>query len=92
MPRLLVAGAAPCRVLGVGDRRQLWGIRGGAEVVVVYLSGRPYHRLVVDVASPQRTQRDIEEALLTSKKTTARRSLRDLLGEGRRDTIGPPRR
>jgi hypothetical protein len=47
--------------------------------VVVYLSGRPFHRVVVDVADPQRTHRGIEAALLHSKTTSARQSLRGLL-------------
>lgn len=64
---------------GVGERRQLWGVRRGDYVVVVYLSGRPFHRVVVDVADPQRTHRGIEAALLHSKTTSARQSLRGLL-------------
>jgi len=63
---------------GIGERRQLWSVRRGAHVVVVYLSGRPFHRVVVDVEEPQRTHRGIEAALLHSKKTSARRSLRVL--------------
>jgi hypothetical protein len=66
---------------GIGDRRQLWGARGGAYVVVVYLSGRPFHRLVVEVAEPRPTQSRIEAALLASKKTAARESLRGRLSE-----------
>lgn len=61
---------------GIGERRQLWGARGGAYVVVVYLSGRPFHRLVVEVDQPRRTQRRIEAALLRSKTTGPRESLR----------------
>jgi hypothetical protein len=61
---------------GVGERRQLWGVRRGRDVVVVYLSGRPFHRVVVDVADSRRTHRDIEAALLLSKQTAALRSLR----------------
>lgn len=64
---------------GIGERRQLWGVHQGAEVVVIYLSGRPFHRVVVDVEDPQRAHRSIEAALLHSKKTSARRSLRSLL-------------
>lgn len=60
---------------GIGERRQLWGARGGAYVVVVYLSGRPFHRLVVEVEEPRRTQGRIEAALLASK-AGARESLR----------------
>jgi hypothetical protein len=71
---------------GIGERRQLWGARGGAYVVVVYLSGRPFHRLVVEVEEPRRTQRLIEAALLHSKTTGPRESLRgrleDLGGDG----------
>lgn len=61
---------------GIGERRQLWGARGGAYVVVVYLSGRPFHRLVVEVEEPHRTQRRIEAALLHSKATAPRESQR----------------
>ena len=64
---------------GIGERRQLWGVHQGAEVVVIYLSGRPFHRVVVDVEDPQRAHQGIEAALLHSKKTSARRSLRSLL-------------
>lgn len=72
---------------GIGERRQLWSVRRGAHVVVIYLSGRPFHRLVVDVEEPQGTNRGIEAALLHSKKTGARRSLRGLLIET--DDHGP---
>jgi hypothetical protein len=70
-----------CRVgsWGFGERRQLWGVHHGAHVVVIYLSGRPFHRVVVDVEDPQRAHRCIEAALLHSKKTSPRRSLRGLL-------------
>ena len=64
---------------GLGERRQLWGARGGAYVVVVYLSGRPFHRLVVEVEEPWWTQRRIEAALLHSKTTGPRESLRGRL-------------
>ncbi|WP_133252080.1 hypothetical protein [Actinomycetospora cinnamomea] len=64
---------------GIGERRQLWAVRGGTHVVVVYLSGRPFHRVVVDVEDPRRTHRLIEAALLQSKRTSARLSLRGLL-------------
>jgi hypothetical protein len=64
---------------GIGERRQLWAVRGGVHLVVVYLSGRPFHRVVVDVEDPWRTQRLLEAALLQSKRTSARLSLRSLL-------------
>ena len=73
-PRRLRAGS-----WGIGDRRQLWGVRRGAHVLVVYLSGRPFHRIVVDVEEPQHVHRGIEAALLHSKEITARGSLRGLL-------------
>jgi hypothetical protein len=63
---------------GIGERRQLWGVRRGEHVVVVYLSGRPFHRVVVDVEDPQHAHLVIEAALLVSKKNTARQSLRGL--------------
>jgi hypothetical protein len=61
---------------GVGERRQLWSARHGPQVVVIYLTGRPFHRLVVEVDEPERAHRRIDTALLHSKKTSARRSLR----------------
>ena len=78
---------------GIGERRQLWGVRRSPCVVVVYLSGRPFHRLVVDVEEPEGTHRAVETALLHSKKTQARRSVRGLLsgpgteGTGRSSTV-----
>ena len=62
-------------------------------MVVVDLSGRPFHRLVVDVEEPEGTHRAVESALLHSKKTQARRSVRGLLsgpgteGNGRSSTV-----
>ena len=73
-PRRLRAGS-----WGIGERRQLWGARRGAHVLVVNLSGSPFHRIVVDVEAPQHVHRGIEAALLHSKKTTARESLRGLV-------------
>ena len=74
---------------GIGERRQLWSVRRGAHVVVIYLSGRPFHRVVVDVEDPQRTHRGIEAALLHSKKRCARQSLRGLLPERDDEFSGP---
>src|SRR3954447_13401236 len=72
---------------GIGERRQLWGVRGSPRVIVVYLSGRPFHRLVADVEEPDGTHRAVETALLQSKKAEARRSLRGLLsGPGTEDS------
>jgi hypothetical protein len=81
-PRKLRAGS-----WGVGERRQLWGVRRGTQVLVVYLSGRPFHRIVVDVEGPQHVHRGIEAALLHSKKTSARESLRGLLASGGDDGL-----
>jgi len=64
---------------GIGERRQLWGVRRGTYVVVIYLSGRPFHRVVVEVEEPHRVQRALEAALLHSKKASPRQSLRSLL-------------
>ena len=90
-PRRLRAGS-----WGVGERRQLWGVRRGAHVLVVYLSGRPFHRIVVEVETPQHIHRSIEAALLHSKKTSARESLRGLLAsmgdDGRGSTNSAPPR
>lgn len=66
---------------GIGERRQLWGVRRSTYVVVVYLSGRPFHRVVLDVGDPRGAQRDIEAALLESKRTGPRQSLRGLLAD-----------
>lgn len=82
-PRRLRAGS-----WGVGERRQLWGVRRGAHVLVVYLSGRPFHRIVVEVGAPQELRRDIEAALLHSKKTSARESMRGLLAPLGDDGLG----
>ncbi|MDD7933256.1 hypothetical protein [Actinomycetospora straminea] len=76
---------------GIGERRQLWAVRGGADVVVVYLSGRPFHRLVVETGDCRRTQRSVEAALLHSKRTAARASLRAVL-RGRDGERAPSRR
>lgn len=61
---------------GLGERRQLWSARRGTHVVVIYLTGRPFHRVVVDVDQPEQAHQRIDAALLHSKKTSARRSLR----------------
>jgi hypothetical protein len=82
-PRRLRAGS-----WGIGERRQLWGVRRGAHVLVVYLSGRPFHRIVVDVEAPQHVHRRIEAALLQSKKSSARESLRGLLASLGDDGLG----
>ena len=76
-PRRLRAGS-----WGIGERRQLWGVRRGPHVVVVYLSGRPFHRVVLDIEEPHRTHRGVEAALVQSKKSSVRQSLR-----GRRYTL-----
>jgi hypothetical protein len=62
---------------GVGERRQLWSARQSIHVLVVYLAGRPFHRVVVEVGEPERAHRRVDAALLHSKKTSARRSIRD---------------
>jgi hypothetical protein len=76
-------GRLRCGSWGIGERRQLWAVRDGASVVVVYLSGRPFHRLVVDVGGTdaESTHRQIEGALLRSKQTALRQSMRRLLRE-----------
>ena len=77
---------------GIGERRQLWGVHRSRHVVVVYLSGRPFHRVVVDVADPYRTHRGIEAALLHSKQTGIRQSLRGgLFGPRKPGVSGLPR-
>jgi hypothetical protein len=72
-PRLPCPGfswADRCRVgcWGIGERRQLWSVRGMGEVVVVYLSGHPFHRVVVEVAEPRTLHRRLDAALLQSRK------------------------
>jgi hypothetical protein len=62
---------------GIGERRQLWSARQSAHVLVVYLAGRPFHRVVVEVGEPEQAHRRVDAALLHSKKTSARRSIRD---------------
>jgi len=54
---------------------------GGADVVVVYLSGRPFHRVVVEVDDCRQAHRLIDAVLLYSKKCGARQLLRAMLGE-----------
>jgi hypothetical protein len=77
---------------GVGERRQLWSVRRSADVVVVYLSGRPFHRVVVEVEDSRRTHRAIDAALLHSKTVSARESLRARLGEQGEAAVGVPAR
>lgn len=61
---------------GIGARRQLWSARHSARVVVIYLTGRAFHHVVVDVDQPERAHRRIDAALLHSKKISARWSIR----------------
>ena len=61
---------------GIGQRRQLWSARQGTHVVAIYLTGRPFHRVVLDVDQPEQAHQRIDAALLHSKQTSARRSLR----------------
>lgn len=60
---------------GWGERRQLWCVRRGGSVLVVYLAGRPFHRLVVEVDDPGSVHRDVDAALLRSKIAAARRTV-----------------
>ncbi|MDD7941547.1 hypothetical protein PHK61_24300 [Actinomycetospora lutea] len=71
---------------GIGERRQLWAVRRGAELVVVYLSGRPFHRVVVEVEEPRWAHLRLEAALRRSKETAPRRSLGGAGTARRRDT------
>ncbi|GLZ53535.1 hypothetical protein [Actinomycetospora sp. NBRC 106378] len=57
---------------GIGERRQFWAVHDGADLVVVYLSGRPFHRVVVDVDEPRLTRRRLDAALLASKMRSPR--------------------
>ncbi|WP_018334785.1 hypothetical protein [Actinomycetospora chiangmaiensis] len=61
---------------GIGERRQYWAVHHGSDLVVVYLSGRPFHRVVVDVDDPRLTHRRLDAALLASKRAEPRRPLR----------------
>ena len=60
---------------GVGQRRQFWCARGADRVLVVYLRGRPCHRVVVEVDAPDATGRTIERALVQSRVDAGLRSL-----------------
>ena len=73
---------------GLGERRQLWGVRRGARVVVVYLSGQPFHRVVVDVDEPERMHHLLDAGLLRCKKAQARRAVRSSIPD-QRTTSGP---
>jgi hypothetical protein len=77
---------------GVGERRQLWSVRRSADVVVVYLSGRPFHRVVVEVEDCRRTHRAIDAALLHSKTVSARESLRARLDQQVDAAVSAPSR
>jgi hypothetical protein len=77
---------------GIGERRQFWGVHDGAHLVVVYLSGRPFHRVVLDVDEPHLTHRRIDAALLRSKQLGARRSIRDRAAARSRAGTHAPRR
>jgi hypothetical protein len=65
---------------GIGERRQFWAVHGGADLVVVYLSGRPFHRVVADVPEPHLTHRRLDAALLSSKQHAPRRPWRGRRG------------
>jgi hypothetical protein len=67
-PRVHLPGVSVPRVLragsyGVGERRQLWMVRGAEQLLAIYLRGDPYHRVVVEVPDPDETSRTINEAL-----------------------------
>ncbi|MDD7940998.1 hypothetical protein ACFPK1_26565 [Actinomycetospora rhizophila] len=67
-PRVHLPGVSVPRVLragsyGVGERRQLWMVRGAERLLAIYLRGDPYHRIVVEVADPEATSQTINEAL-----------------------------
>lgn len=85
---------------GIGERRQFWAVHDGADLVVVYLSGRPFHRVVLDVEEPRLTHRRLDAALLASKKRSPRLPVRDrgrgltppvVTAGGRSDADTPPR-
>lgn len=76
---------------GVGERRQFWAVGTGSDLLVVYLSGRPFHRVVVDVDEPRLTHRRVDAALLASKKGAPRRALRGRDGRSRARTHAPRR-
>jgi hypothetical protein len=67
-PRVHLPGVSVPKVLragsyGVGERRQLWMVRGAEQLLAIYLRGDPYHRVVVEVPDPDETSRTINEAL-----------------------------
>ena len=74
---------------GIGERRQLWSAHRSVYVLVVYLAGRPFHRIVIDLSDPRGTHRSIEAALLESKIANIRHSLRGRRPPPKDDDAGP---
>jgi hypothetical protein len=60
---------------GLGQRRQFWCTRAADRMLVVYLRGRPCHRVVLEVDAPDATRRTIERALVQSRVDAGLRSL-----------------
>ena len=53
---------------GVGERRQLWMVRGATRLLAIYLRGDPYHRVVVEVPDPEepgQTMQSLENVFAT---------------------------
>jgi hypothetical protein len=63
LPGVSVPGVLRAGSFGVGERRQLWMVRGATRLLAIYLRGDPYHRVVVEVPDPEETSRTINDAL-----------------------------
>lgn len=63
LPGVTVPGLLRAGSYGVGERRQLWMVRGATLLLAIYLRGDPYHRVVVEVDDPEALSRLINDAL-----------------------------
>lgn len=63
LPGVSVPGLMRTGSYGVGERRQLWAVRGGDQLLAIYLRGDPYHRVVIEIDDPGTASRAINEAL-----------------------------
>lgn len=63
LPGLSVPGLWRAGCYGVGERRQLWAVHSGQQLLAIYLRGDPYHRVVVEVDDPAGVSRAINEVL-----------------------------
>ena len=63
LPGVSVPGVLRAGSWGVGERRQLWMVHRGDNLLAIYLRGLPYHRIVVEVDDPESQSRLINESL-----------------------------